>query len=88
MQLVGHEKSNEMPVPGVDQRAAAWLGQAGLYRTRFDAVRNFEQSVTPVTAAELFNLASKQVLIQINGDRQPARPSAAESNSQEKEGFE
>ncbi|WEA19039.1 hypothetical protein [Pseudomonas juntendi] len=88
MQLIGHEKSNEMPVPGVDQRAAAWLGQAGLYRTRFDAVRNFEQSVTPVTAAELFNLASKQVLIQINGDRQPTRPSAAESNSQEKEGFE
>lgn len=87
MQLVEHEKPSELPAPDVDQRAAAWLGQAGLYPTRFDAVRNFEQSVTPVTAAELFNLASKQVLFQLNGDRQPARPSAGKSNSQEKEGF-
>lgn len=46
--------------------AHAWLGQAGLYRTRFDAVRNFEQSVTPVSADELFELASKQVLSQLN----------------------
>ncbi|MQG96201.1 Lar family restriction alleviation protein [Pseudomonas sp. MN1F] len=44
----------------------AWLGQAGLYRTRFDAVRNYEQSVTPVSAGELFELASKQVLRQLN----------------------
>jgi len=44
----------------------AWLGQAGLYRTRFDALRNFEQSVMPVSADELFNLASKQVLSQFN----------------------
>ncbi|AYG46236.1 hypothetical protein DV532_18865 [Pseudomonas sp. Leaf58] len=50
----------------VEQHAAAWLGQAGLYRTRFDAVRNCEQSVTPVSAAELFELASKQVLSQLN----------------------
>lgn len=87
MQLVEHEKLNELPAPDVDQRAAAWLGQAGLYRTRFDAVRNFEQSVTPITADELFSLASKQVLIQLDGNRQPARPSAEESNSHEKEGF-
>lgn len=44
----------------------AWLGQAGLYRTRFDALRNFEQSVTPVSADELFDLASNQVLSQRN----------------------
>jgi len=87
MQLVEHEKPNELPTPNVYQRAAAWLGQAGLYRTRFDAVRNFEQSLTPVTAAELFNLANKQVLIRLSGDRQPARPGAEEINSQEKEGF-
>lgn len=87
IQLVEHEKPRELPAPDVDQRAAARLGQAGLYRTRFDAVRNFEQSVTSVTAAELFNLASKQVLIQLNGDRQPARPSVEESNPQGKEGF-
>jgi hypothetical protein len=50
----------------VQQLPHAWLGQAGLYRTRFDAVRNFEQSVTPVSADELFNLASKQVLNQLH----------------------
>lgn len=86
MQLVGHEKSNVMLVPDVDQRAAAWLGQAGLYRTRFDAVRNFEQSIAPVSADELFNLASKQVLIQLSEGRQSARPSNAETNSLEQEG--
>lgn len=53
-----------------EQAAAAWLGQAGLYRTRFDAVRNFEQSVTPVSADELFILASKQVLTQVSEGRQ------------------
>ncbi|WP_260441064.1 hypothetical protein [Pseudomonas putida] len=56
----------EHPAPDVQLNAAAWLGQAGLYRTRFDAVRNCEQSVTPVSAAELFELASKQVLSQLN----------------------
>ena len=53
----------------------AWLGQAGLYRTRFDALRNFEQSVMPVSADELFKLASKQVLNQLNNQ-----------NSQDQEG--
>ncbi|WP_210668598.1 Lar family restriction alleviation protein [Pseudomonas protegens] len=61
-----------------NRRAAtphAWLGQSGLYRTRFDALRNFEQSVTPVSADELFSLASKQALSQRN-----------KPNSQEQEG--
>lgn len=58
------------PVSNAEHNAAAWLGQAGLYRTRFDAVRNFEQSVTPVSANELFELASKQVLSQLNEGRQ------------------
>lgn len=58
------------PVSNAEYNAAAWLGQAGLYRSRFDAVRNCEQSVTPVSAAELFELASKQVLSQINEGRQ------------------
>ncbi|WP_220460347.1 hypothetical protein [Pseudomonas juntendi] len=57
-------------VSNAEHNAAAWLGQAGLYRTRFDAVRNCEQSVTPVSAAELFELASKQVLSQLNEGRQ------------------
>ena len=86
MQLVEHEKPNELPAPDVDQRAAAWLGQAGLYRTRFEAVRNFEQSVCPVSTDELFNLASTQVLSQLNEGGQSARPSNAVLNSQEQEG--
>lgn len=69
-----------------EYHAVAWLGQAGLYRTRFEAVRNFEQSVTPVTADELFYFASKQVLSQLNEGQQSARPINAEPNSQEQEG--
>lgn len=60
----------EHSAPDAKLNAAAWLGQAGLYRTRFDAVRNFEQSVTPVSDDELFNLASKQVISQLNEGRQ------------------
>lgn len=73
MQLVRHQESAQGGVslgqnatPDSHQNAAAWLGQAGLYRTRFDAMRNCEQSVTPVSADELFELASKQVLSQRN----------------------
>jgi len=62
-------------VSDAEYHAVAWLGQAGLYRIQFDALRNFEQSVTPVSADDLFNLASKQVLSQRN-----------EPNSQEQEG--
>ncbi|MFG0400154.1 hypothetical protein [Pseudomonas sp. zjy_11] len=51
--------------PTAPPNAVAWLGQAGLYRTRFDAVRNFEQSVTAVSVDELFELASRQVLSQL-----------------------
>ncbi|WEL56690.1 hypothetical protein PZ739_05845 [Pseudomonas kermanshahensis] len=56
-----HEKAHDRAGPSSEHRAAAWLGPAGLYRTRLDAVRNFEQFVTPVSADELFELASKQV---------------------------
>ncbi|MDH0133505.1 AAA family ATPase [Pseudomonas asiatica] len=61
-----------IPTSEAEHHAAAWLGQAGLYRTRFDAVRNCEQSVRPVSADELYDLASKQVLSQLNGGRQRA----------------
>lgn len=70
MQLVEHDKARDRSDSNVEHPAAAWLGQAGLYPTRFDAVRNFEQSVAPVSAAELFELASKQVLSQLNEGRQ------------------
>ncbi|WP_245614635.1 hypothetical protein [Pseudomonas parafulva] len=86
MRLIENGKANDPAAPEAEQRPAAWLGQAGLYRIRFDAVRNFEQSVTPVSAAELFNLASKQVLNQVNEGRQSARPSSAKPISHEQEG--
>lgn len=73
------------PVSDAEYHAVAWLGQAGLYRTRFEAVRNFEQSVAPVTADELFNLASKQVLSQFNEGRQSAQPSSTQPNSEQQE---
>jgi len=60
------------PVSNAEHNAVAWLGQAGLYRTRFEAVHNCEQSVTPVSATELFELATKQVLSQLNEGRQHA----------------
>jgi hypothetical protein len=82
----GERLGTPCPVSDAEYNAVAWLGKAGLYRTRFEAVRNFEQSVAPVTADELFNLASKQALSQINESRQSARPSNAEPNSQEQEG--
>ncbi|HGM4963232.1 TPA: hypothetical protein ACKP0L_001513 [Pseudomonas putida] len=63
---------HDHPAPDAKLNAAAWLGQAGLYRTRFDAVRNSEQSVRPVSADELFELASKQVISQINEGRNRA----------------
>lgn len=56
---------HDHPAPTAPPNAIAWLGQAGLYRTRFDAVRNFEQSVTAVSVDELFELASRQVLSQL-----------------------
>jgi len=77
---------HDHPAPTANPNAAAWLGQAGLYRTRFEAVRNFEQSIAPVSADELFNLASKQVLTHLSEGRQSARPSNAETNSPEQEG--
>jgi len=63
-------EARDCPVSNAEHHAAAWLGQAGLYRNRFDAVRNFEQSVAPVSANELFELARKQVLSQLNEGRQ------------------
>lgn len=71
-ELVHGAEANEAPASDAENSAVAWLGQAGLYRTRFDAVRNFEQSVTPVSADELFELASKQVLSQLTEGRRRA----------------
>jgi len=78
----GEHLATPCPASHAEHHAVAWLGQAGLYRTRFEAVRNFEQSVAPVTADELFKLASKQVLSELNQGQQSARANSAEPNSQ------
>ncbi|MFO3723973.1 Lar family restriction alleviation protein [Pseudomonas sp. HLMP] len=39
----------------------AWLGQAGLYRTRLEAVQNGEQHLEPVSPEQLFQLARNHV---------------------------
>lgn len=44
-----------------EKPAAAWLGQAGLYRTRLEALQNGEQHLEPVSADELFELARRHV---------------------------
>ncbi|HDS0929604.1 TPA: hypothetical protein QDZ23_004304 [Pseudomonas putida] len=54
--------ANDRPESEAKHNAAAWLGQAGLYRSRFDAVQNGEQLLEPVSADELFELARKHVL--------------------------
>ncbi|MDH1401287.1 hypothetical protein N5D79_08675 [Pseudomonas sp. GD03817] len=53
---------HDRPAPDAKFNAAAWLGQAGLYRSRFEAVQNGEQLLEPVSADELFELARKHVL--------------------------
>ena len=82
----GERLATPCPVSHAEYHAVAWLGQAGLYRTRFEAVRNFEQSVAPVTADELFKFAGKQVLSELNQGQQSARTSSTEPNSQKQEG--
>ncbi len=49
------------PVSDAEHSATAWLGQAGLYRTRLEAVQNGEQYLEPVSADELFELARSHV---------------------------
>jgi len=67
-----HPEAHDCSVSNAEHCAFAWLSQAALYRTRFDAVRNCEHSVTPISADELSELARKQVLSQLNGGSQHA----------------
>ncbi|AOX10702.1 hypothetical protein Q5O_20705 [Pseudomonas putida JB] len=49
------------PVSNAEHNAVAWLGQAGLYRTRLEAVQNGEQRVEPVSPDKLFELARSHI---------------------------
>lgn len=50
-------RTHGCPVSNGEHNAVAWLGQAGLYRTRLEAVQNGEQHLEPVSANQLFELA-------------------------------
>lgn len=54
-------KTQGCPVSNAEHNAVAWLGQAGLYRTRLEAVQNGEQLLEPVSAGQLFELARNHV---------------------------
>ena len=60
-ELVQGGKANEALALDADNSAVAWLGQAGLYRTRLEALQNGEQHLEPVSADELFELARSHV---------------------------
>lgn len=66
---------HDHPAHNTKPTAAGWLGQAGLYRSRLEAVSNCEQSVSPVSANELFELARKQVQITLNVPPEISMPS-------------
>ncbi|WP_070087203.1 hypothetical protein [Pseudomonas sp. NBRC 111122] len=53
--------ANDRIKPDAEQHAAAWLGRAGLYRTRLEAVQNGEQQLEPVSPEQLFQLARNHV---------------------------
>ncbi|MBH3412855.1 hypothetical protein [Pseudomonas putida] len=65
MKLVAREEplpsAQDTPQSHAEQRPVAWLGQAGLYRTRLEAVQNGEQRLEPVSADQLFFLARNHV---------------------------
>ncbi|AUY33581.1 hypothetical protein [Pseudomonas sp. PONIH3] len=53
--------AHDRPQSDAEHNAVAWLGHAGLYRTRLEAVQNGEQHLEPVSADELFELARSHV---------------------------
>lgn len=65
MQLVEDEKAHNRSAPTGESRTVAWLGPAGLYRTRLEAVKNGEQRLEPVSADQLFEYARCLFLMQI-----------------------
>ncbi|MCA4074586.1 hypothetical protein LD001_04470 [Pseudomonas kurunegalensis] len=58
-------EANDCPVSDAEHRAVAWLGQAGLYRTRLDAVQNGEQRLKPVSIDQLLEYAQHHVQAQL-----------------------
>ncbi|MGE1083085.1 hypothetical protein ACQJ0O_12735 [Pseudomonas shirazensis] len=63
-------KSTDCPVSDAEHNAVAWLGPAGLYPTRLDAVQNGEQCLEPVSADQLFSYARALVQMQVERHHQ------------------
>ena len=61
--------STDCPVSDAEHNAVAWLGPAGLYPTRLDAVQNGEHCLEPVSADQLFSYARALVQMQIERNR-------------------
>ena len=64
--------AHDCPVSDAEHNAAAWLGPAGIYRTRLEAVQNGEQCIDPVSADQLFVEARAFVRMQITEGRRDA----------------
>ncbi len=61
MALAIHDALLQAGALNPEHSVNAWLGQAGLYRTRLEAVQNGEQHVEPVSSDELTKLARSHV---------------------------
>lgn len=62
-------EAHDCPVSDAEHSAVAWLGPAGLYRTRLDAVQNGEQCIEAVSADQLFAYARALDFTQIEARR-------------------
>lgn len=71
-------ETNDCPV-SAEFGAVAWLGPAGLYRSRMEAVQNGEQCIEPVSANQLFSYARALVCLQI-GESRKVRPERARTD--------
>lgn len=64
-------EANDCPMFDTEHTAVAWLGPAGLYRTRLEGVQNGEQRLQPVLKDQLSQLAKRHVHTQLNEDNKP-----------------
>ncbi|MFV3383095.1 DHHA1 domain-containing protein [Pseudomonas sp. NY15354] len=65
-ELVRGTEAHEVPAPDADSSTTAWLGQAGLYRTRLEGVQNGEQRMSPVSIDQLFEHARSHLFPEAN----------------------
>lgn len=79
LQSQGERLATPCPVSDAEHHAVAWLGQAGLYTTRLDAVANGEQRVQPLSAADVIAHARRYLYL-TRHRRQDVRHTATNIN--------